>query len=123
MPFTYAFDPEARLVRTTARGVIRFDDLASHVQALAAAGLARIPQLIDARQAQHELSSSDMRRLVGLVATLRTPGEHKGRTALVVTRAADYGMARMYGTLAEESDPGFAVFHDLAEAEALATRQ
>ena len=81
------------------------------------AGLAHLPQLIDAREAQHELSVADMRRLVDLVE--KAPGgASPRRTALVVTNMVDYGMARMYGALAAETDPGFAVFQDLAEAEA-----
>jgi len=116
MPFTYVFDSAARVVRTSARGVIRIEDLASHLQSLAQAGLAHVPQLIDAREAQHELSVSDMRRLVELVEKV-PGGESPRRTALVVMSMVDYGMARMYGALAAETDPGFAVFQDLAEAE------
>jgi hypothetical protein len=117
VPFTYVLDPATRVVRTTARGLIRLEDLASHLQSLVEAGLAHAPQLIDAREAQHELSGADMHRLVELVG--KVPGEaSKRRTALVVASMVDYGMARMYSALAADSDPGFAVFQDLAEAEA-----
>jgi hypothetical protein len=117
VPFTYVFDPVARVVRVSARGVIRIDDLASHLQSLVDAGLAHVPQLIDAREAQHDLSVADMRRLVQLVQKVPS-GASPRRTALVVASMVDYGMARMYGTLATETDPGFAVFQDPAEAEA-----
>ncbi len=40
------------------------------------------------------------------------------RTALVVSTSVDFGMARMYGSLAQTVDPGFSVFRDLDEAEA-----
>ncbi len=40
------------------------------------------------------------------------------RSALVVSTPVDFGMARMYGTLAQKVDPDFAVFRDLGEAEA-----
>jgi len=39
------------------------------------------------------------------------------RTAFVTGYPAAYGMMRMYATLSEESDPGFAVFRDIGEAE------
>lgn len=117
MPFTYVFDRAADMVRTTAHGLIRFDDLAAHLHALVDAGVARIPQLIDARDAQHDLPPSDIRRLVDLVGELQAVHGLSHRTALVVSTPVDFGMARMYGALAEKVDPDFAVFRDLAEAE------
>ncbi len=118
MAFTYVFDPVDRVVRATADGIIRLDDIAAYLQALVDAGLIGMPQLIDTRTARHELTTADTHRLVALVKTVKAPVERTVRTALVVTAPADYGMARMYGSLAEEADPGFAVFRDLAEAEA-----
>ena len=118
MPFTYVFDAATNTVRTTAHGVVRFDDLAAHLQALTDAGLARAPQLIDARDAQHDLPASDIRRLVELVSDLQAAHGFSRRTALVVSTPMDFGMARMYGGLAQKVDPDFAVFRDLGEAEA-----
>lgn len=115
MPFTHVFDAATNIVRTSAQGLVRFDDLAAHLQALMDAGVARVPQLIDARDAQHELSASDIRRLVELVSHLQAAYR---RTALVVSTPMDFGMARMYGALAEKVDPDFSVFRDLGEAEA-----
>ena len=120
MPFTYALDAAAHIVRVSAHGVIRIEDLATHLQSLVDAGLAHIPQLIDARAARHELSEADIRRLVELVDKVPS-GTSPRRTALVVASMVDFGMARMYGSLASDTDPGFAVFQDLAEAEAWLT--
>jgi len=39
-------------------------------------------------------------------------------TALVVSTPVDFGMARMYGALAQKVDPDFSVSRDLGEAEA-----
>ncbi len=118
MPFTYELDRTAGVVRTTAHGVIRFDDIASNVRALLDAGLARMPQLIDARHAEHDLSADDMRRVAELVRGLHAPTGVSRRTALVVATLVDYGMGRMYGSLAQKVQPDFAVFRDLGEAEA-----
>jgi hypothetical protein len=118
MPFTYVFDAATNIVRTSAQGLVRFDDLAAHLQALMDAGVARVPQLIDARDAQHDLSASDIRRLVELVSHLQAAYGFSRRTALVVSTPMDFGMARMYGALAQKVDPDFSVFRDLGEAEA-----
>jgi hypothetical protein len=101
MPFTYVFDAATNIVRTIAQGLIRFDDLAAHLQALIDAGVARVPQLIDARDSH-----------------LQAARGFSHRTALVVSTPVDFGMARMYGALARKVDPDFAVFRDLGEAEA-----
>ena len=42
MPFTYVFDAATNTVRTTAHGLIRFDDLAAHLQALIEIGRAHV---------------------------------------------------------------------------------
>ena len=118
MPFTYVFDAAANIVRTTAHGLVRFEDLAGHLQALMASDVARVPQLIDARHAQHDLPAADIRRLVELVTQLRAAYGFSRRTALVVSTPMDFGMARMYEALAQKVDPDFSVFRDLGEAEA-----
>lgn len=105
MPFTYVFDAATNIVRTTAHGLIRFDDLAAHLQALIDAGVARVPQLIDARDAQYDLPASDIRRLLELVSHLQAAHGFSRRTALVVSTPVDFGMARMYGALAQKVDP------------------
>ena len=112
------FDPARGVIRTTAHGIVRFDDLAAHLQALIDGGVARVPQLIDSRDAEHDLSPSDIRRLVELVGHLQAAPGLSHRTALVVSTPMNFGMARMYGALAHNVDPDFSVFRDLGEAEA-----
>lgn len=112
------FDPARGGIRTTAHGIVRFDDLAAHLQALIDGGVARVPQLIDSRDAEHDLSPSDIRRLVELVGHLQAAHGLSHRTALVVSTPMNFGMARMYGALAHNVDPDFSVFRDLGEAEA-----
>jgi hypothetical protein len=112
------FDPATNIIRTTAHGIVRFDDLAAHLQALIDDGFARVPQLIDSRDAEHDLSPSDIRRLVELVGHLQATHGLNHRTALVVSTPMDFGMARMYEGLAQKVHPDFSVFRDLGEAEA-----
>ena len=112
------FDPARGVIRTTAHGIVRFDDLAAHLQALIDDGVASVPQLIDSRDAEHDLSPSDIRRLVELVGHLQAAHGLSHRTALVVSTPMNFGMARMYGALAHNVDPDFSVFRDLGDAEA-----
>jgi hypothetical protein len=112
------FDSATGIIRTTAHEIVRFDDLAAHLQALIDGGVARVPQLIDSRDVEHDLSPSDIPRLVELFAHLRATHGLSHRTALVVSTPMDFGMARMYGALAQKVHPDFSVFRDLAEAEA-----
>jgi hypothetical protein len=108
MPFTYVLDAATDIVRTTAHGLIRFDDLAAHLQALVDAGVGRVPQLIDARDAQHDLSVTDIRCLVELVSHLPAAHGFSHRTALVVSTRVDFGMARMYGLPRSRGSGGLA---------------
>lgn len=103
MPFTHVSDAATHIVRTTAHGLIRFDDLAAHLQTL--------------MDAEHDLPASDIGRLVELVSDLRATHGCGNRTALVVSTPVHSGMARVYGALAQKVDPDFAVFRDLGEAE------
>ena len=112
---TFSVDAEG-IVRTTMRGTITAADLAAHVRARASAQLLTSPQLIDARDAQLDLTTEDVRSLAALVGQLRSTGG-TARTAFVAQQDFAYGMARMYAALGVRYDPGFAVFRSLDEAE------
>ena len=111
---TFSVDAEG-IVRTTMRGVIGAAALAAHVRARAGAQLLNSPQLVDARDAQLDLSTEDVRSLAALVGQLRSTGG-TSRTAFVAQQDFAYGMARMYAALGVRDDPGFAVFRSLDEA-------
>jgi len=55
------------------------------------------------------------RRLVELVSDLQAGQVFSHRIALVVSTPVDFGMARVYGALAQKVDPDFV---DLGEAKA-----
>ncbi len=73
------------------------------------------PQLVDARQARLKITAADVRKLVDRSCLRRIHGT--ARTAFVTGYPADFGMMRMYATLSEEWDPGFAVFREIGDAE------
>ena len=116
IPFSFQIDRGARTVKTKGRGVIRIDDFVAHMHALVKEKVFGYPQLIDAREARLKITTGDVRKLVDRVEVLRRI-HGTARTAFVTRYPADFGMMRMYGTLSEEYDPGFAVFREIAEAE------
>ncbi|HEU4828424.1 MAG TPA: hypothetical protein VFT04_04440 [Gemmatimonadales bacterium] len=103
-------------MRTTMRGVITAGDFAAHVRARAEAGVLGHPQIVDARDAQLQLTTGDIRAIAALVGKLRGTAR-MARTAFVAQQDFAYGMARMYAALGVREDPGFAVFRTLGEAE------
>ena len=114
--FSFQIDRGTRTVRTKGRGVIRIDDFVAHMHALVKERVFGYPQLIDAREARLKITTGDVRKLVDRVEVLRRI-HGTARTAFVTRYPADFGMMRMYGTLSEECDPGFAVFREIAEAD------
>jgi hypothetical protein len=73
-----------------------------------------LPALWDLRDAEIDVSAEEVRRLADVVAGL---GRLPVRTALVVSRPAAYGLARMYDQLVEsKAFREGAVFYSLEEA-------
>jgi hypothetical protein len=102
-------------VFTTARGVLRINDVVEHTRELANAGLFAYSQLIDARETSLKISPSDVETLVSLIKELRRI-HGNARTAFVTKHLADFGMMRMYELKIGEHDPGFAVYYDIEQA-------
>ncbi len=117
MPVAFDYDEISGLVRTTAEGVVTAEDWVRHVRALEKAGLLEVRQLLDARNIVYNATSDEVKRLASLVRAYRG---RRGtvRTAFVATEPHVYGLARMYGVMTTDADPGFAVFDDLGAAEA-----
>lgn len=116
LPLNFRVDRNTRTVLTNARGVLEINDLMAHAHALVKEKVFAYSQLIDAREAHLKISASDVRRLVDRIKMLRKI-HGTARTAFVTRYPAAFGMMRMYATLSEECDPGFAVFREIGEAE------
>ena len=71
MPVTFIVNQEMRTVQTTALGALNADDFITHLRALVSAGVIAYPQMIDAREANVELTSEDVRMFVALLKRLR----------------------------------------------------
>ena len=116
LPLNFRVDRNTRTVRTNARGVLEVGHLMAHAHALVKEKVFAYSQLIDAREARLKISAVDVRRLVDRIKMLRKI-HGTARTAFVTRYPAAFGMMRMYATLSEECDPGFAVFREIGEAE------
>lgn len=116
MPITYDIDHVTQRVRVTAVGDLRIEDMAALVTALAEQQCLSYTQRFDARTATVLLTADETRRLVSLIARLRC--EHgQSRTAFVAESDVSFGMARMYATLAAETDSGFMVYRTIDEGD------
>lgn len=91
-------------------------ELISFVEGLAQANLLSHPRLIDARSANLELTSADIRRLADITKQILN-GLKPTPVAFVTDRNSLFGMARMYQIIAHDIHPGFSVFRDYEEAE------
>jgi hypothetical protein len=106
MPITYEIDHDLQRVHVVAIGDLRLEDMVALVSELAGAHVLAYSQLFDARSATVLLSADDTRRIVTLIARLREEHGH-ARTAFIAETDVSFGMARMYATLAADSDHGF----------------
>ena len=117
MPITYDIDQASQRVRVTATGDIRIEDMAALVTALAGQHCLSYAQRFDARAATVLLTADETRRLVPLIARLREE-QGQARTAFIAESDVSFGMARMYATLAAETDSGFMVYRTIEEGDA-----
>jgi hypothetical protein len=117
MPVHFTLDADLHAIRTTLTGTVSVDEVIEFVQRLADTLLMPLPELYDARGAEFPWTVADLRRLKAILGPLRD--EH-GAAPVAVVAADDvtFDLAGMYGALARDHNPHFAVFRSMAEAEA-----
>jgi hypothetical protein len=115
--YTIAECGPTRFLRVSMTGDVLAEPLAHHLLEIAAGQLFAHPRLVDVRQGRLVLSRADVGWLVQLVGGLRRV-HGVSRVGVVTTDEMSFAVARMYASLNEQADPGFAVFRDPAEAEA-----
>lgn len=117
MPITFEADQATQRVHVVGSGDIRLEDLAALLSELAESRCLGYTQLFDARGATLLVSAEEIRRFVTLTARLRD--EHgQARTAFIAESDVTFGLARMYATLAADSDSGFMVYRTIDEGNA-----
>ncbi len=115
MPITYEVDHKAERVRVVGAGEVRIEDMVAVLSELADTRCLAYNQCFDARRVTLVLSAEEIRGLVSLTARLREEHGH-ARTAFIAESDVSFGLARMYATLAADSDRGFMVYRTMDEA-------
>jgi hypothetical protein len=116
---TYARDDVRRRITVTIIGPVRLQDLIAAIERQAAEGTWRYAMLYDERAATAALSVDAIRTLVTLVAQLTLAHGSRGPVAIVCRSVDQFGMARMYSTLAaNRANLDSNVFYELAAAAA-----
>ena len=118
MPITYTISAEDRLVRASATGVIRADDLHGLIRSLLAdPGLVPgIRGLYDASEAEPDITVLQLAEVAGEVRELLKRG--LGRIAIVAQSRATYRVAKTFTVLAQAIGIDVDVFEELPAAEA-----
>ena len=117
MPITYEIHAAHQRVVAMVTGPVGPADATAFLAALVEHGAAPYALRMDASDAEILCSADQIRRLVPLVGRLRAVHGHT-RSAFISTADVTFGMARMYATLAAESDSGFMVCRTVKEADA-----
>jgi hypothetical protein len=116
MPITYVIDRLRQRMLTQASGLVTFADVIGHLDQEERDRGLDLPELVDARGAQTDLTAEQVRRLVQrAVQLLRTIP--LGPTAIVASDDTLFGMARMYSILVEQDGISVDVFRDIESAQ------
>ena len=119
MPISYQIDRTAALIRTRCYGHVTLNEVLGHFRDLRQESA--LPKRLDVFLDLHEVTSRPTAEEIRIAS--QEPGALQGKVtfgwcAIVVDRDALFGMARMWGILAEGSFVAVNVFRSTTEAEA-----
>lgn len=119
MPISYQIDRTAALIRTRCYGHVTLHEVLGHFRDLRQESA--LPKRLDVFLDLHEVTSRPTAEEIRIAS--KEPGALQGTVtlgccAIVVDRDALFGMARMWGILAEGSFVSVNVFRSTTEAEA-----
>lgn len=119
MPISYQIDRTAALIRTRCYGHVTLHEVLGHFRDLRQESA--LPKRLDVFLDMHEVTSRPTAEEIRIAS--KEPGALQGTVtfgccAIVVDRDALFGMARMWGILAEGSFVAVNVFRSTTEAEA-----
>ena len=115
MPISYLIDSRTGWMLTRADGLVTLHEVNAHLDMEQRNRDLHRAELIDARGATTDLSTDDIRRLVQRAAQMLRVID-LGPTAIVTTNDLVFGMARMYGILAEGVGVNAEAFRDMQSA-------
>ena len=115
MPIRFSYNSEAKILFTTAEGVISFEELQAHLNGEWLAQRVASREFVDASTASTNLTSEQAKKIVATV--LQMAGQQEfGPTAIVTSDNVLFGMASMVGILSELNDgPAIGVFRSVSE--------
>jgi hypothetical protein len=115
MPVTYEIDTPRHLIRASAAGVVTYEELERHLAQEEHDDALGFREVIDARGATTDLTSTQVRALVARTDALVRKGRF-GALAIVTDNDVAFGMARMYQILCEGLAVPIGVFRGLEPA-------
>jgi hypothetical protein len=116
MPITFRYDPELKVLFSTAEGLLTLDDIEAHLYRESVEKALGCRELFDARAAQTDITAEQVRQLVRKIYTMAQNGTF-GPTALITNNDAVFGMARMFAILSDlQRGPSAEVFRTYDDA-------
>lgn len=110
MAIKFTFNPQLKILFTTAEGLVSFDDIMKHLDQEAAEKLLEYREIVDAYTASTNLRGDDVREIVTRLKTMARSSRF-GPTAVVTNNDVFFGMAMMIQILSElEGGPQVAAF-------------
>jgi hypothetical protein len=115
MPIRFRYDQQARILFTTAEGLVSLEEIHTHLDQEAARGQLGYREIFDALAATTNLTSGEVHHVVERVHAMMLDAPF-GPTAVVATNDMFFGMARMFGILCQlRGGPQVAVFRTFDE--------
>jgi len=102
MTISYEVDGERHRLVTVWTGSVTLEEVLRHIENRATENTLSFPQLIDARKARVAFSTTDVDRIVSAMK-IHAQQRPLPPTAIVAGCEMDFGMFRMFGTLADDA--------------------
>lgn len=118
MPIAVSFDSNSRIWMITIEGEVAPEEVVEALRGMYESPdyAPDSPRLYDARESAASISARDMQRLATL--QLSRESTRNARSAIVTSRQASYGVARMYQTHAEDMPIEVELFQSIDDARA-----
>jgi hypothetical protein len=115
MSIRFRYDPELKILFTTAEGLVTFEELQSHLDEESRACALAYRELFDAMKARTNLTASEVRLVVGRLKSMMN-ARSMGPTAVVTVNDVFHGMVSLMAIVSEiEAGPRIAVFRSFDE--------
>jgi hypothetical protein len=115
MPIRFAYDESVNALFTKAEGLVSFEDINRHLDEESRAGGLAFREIVDATDAQTNLTLDQTREIVARLSNLKKT-HSLGATAVVTRNDVVFGMATMIAILSDlQGGPKVQVFRRLDE--------